>query len=88
MYLYITDEKDTLAGVVDLKEVLQAKVDAKLEDIMTIDVISLNPESTLSEASEMFSRYSFRSIPIIDDQDKILGVVPYRDIMNLKHRFV
>jgi len=88
MYLYILDEKDTLVGVVDLKQVLQAKVDAKLEDIMTTSVISLNPENTLIEASEMFSRYSFRAIPITDDQDKILGVVPYRDIMNLKHRFV
>jgi len=88
MYLYIVDERDTLLGVVDLKEVLQAKVDDKLEDIMTTSVISLNPENTLLEVSEMFSRYSFRAIPITDDQDKILGVVPYRDIMNLKHRFV
>ena len=88
MYLYIIDEKDTLLGVVDMKEVLQAKVDDKLEDIMTTSVISLNPENTLIEASKMFSRYSFRAIPITDDQDKILGVVPYRDIMNLKHRFV
>ena len=77
-----------MLGVVDLKEVSQAKVDAKLEDIMTTSVISLNPENTLIEASEMFSRYSFRAIPITDDQDKILWVVPYRDIMNLKHRFV
>jgi Mg/Co/Ni transporter MgtE len=88
MYLYIVDEKDILVGVVDLKEVLQAKVTDKLEDIMTTSVISLNPENTLIEASEMFSRYSFRAIPITDDQDVILGVVPYRDIMNLKHRFV
>jgi magnesium transporter len=88
MYLYIVDEKDILVGVVDLKEVLQAKVTDKLEDIMTTSVISLNPENTLIEASKMFSRYSFRAIPITDDQDVILGVVPYRDIMNLKHRFV
>jgi Mg/Co/Ni transporter MgtE len=71
-----------------LKEVLQAKVDTKLEDIMTTSVISLNPENTLIEASEMFSRYSFRAIPVTDDHDVILGVVPYRDIMKLKHRFV
>jgi len=88
MYLYIVDEKDTLVGVVDLKEVLQAKVDEKLEDIMATSVISLHPDNTLIEAAEMFSRYSFRAIPITDESDVILGVVPYRDIMNLKHRFV
>lgn len=88
MYLYIVDEKNTLIGVVDLKEVLQARVDAKLEDIMTTSVISLNPGNTLLEAYKMFSRYSFRAIPITNDQDMILGVVPYRDIVKLKHRFV
>ncbi|HXW68561.1 MAG TPA: CBS domain-containing protein [Dissulfurispiraceae bacterium] len=88
MYLYIVDEKDTLLGVVDLREVLQAKVDAKLGEIMTTNVISLNPGNTLLEASEMFSRYSFRAIPVTDEHDVILGVIPYRDIMNLKHRFV
>jgi predicted transcriptional regulator len=35
----------------------------------------------------MFSRYSFRAIPLTDD-NVILGVIPYRDIMNLQHRFV
>jgi magnesium transporter len=88
MYLYVVDEKDALLGLVDLKEVLKAKADEKLEDIMITSVISLNPENTLIEASKMFSRYSFRAIPITDDHDVILGVVPYRDIMNLKHRFV
>ncbi len=88
MYLYVIGEKDTLLGVVDLKEVLKAKPDEKLDEIMTANVISLNPENTLLEASEMFSRYSFRAIPITDEHERILGVVPYRDIMNLKHKFV
>jgi len=88
MYLYVVDEKDVLLGVVDLKEVLKARVDDKLQDIMTTNVIDLNPENTLLEATEMFSRYSFRAIPITDENKVILGVIPYRDIMKLKHRFV
>jgi magnesium transporter len=88
MYVYIVDEKDVLLGVVDLKEVLKADVDNKLADIMTTNVIHLGPENTLIEAAEMFSRYSFRAIPVTNDNAAILGVIPYRDIMNLKHRFV
>ena len=88
MYLYIVDEKDTLLGVVDLKEVLKANVDDKLANIMTTNIIYLGPENTLIEAAEMFSRYSFRAIPVTDDKNVILGVIPYRDIMKLKHRFV
>jgi CBS domain-containing protein len=88
MYIYIVDEKDTLLGVVDIKEVLQAKEEDKLEDIMTTSVISLKPEDTLLEAAEIFSRYDFRAIPVTDDHEVILGVVRYRDIMKLKHKFV
>jgi len=88
MYLYLVDEKDTLLGVADIKEVLKAKGDTKLADIMTTNVIHLSPDNTLLDAAEMFSRYSFRAIPVINDNGVILGVIPYRDIMKLKHRFV
>lgn len=88
MYIYIVDEKDTLLGVVGLKEVLQANEEDKLEDIMTKTVIGLKPEDTLLGAAEIFSRYSFRAIPVTDDHDVILGVILYRDIINLKHKFV
>lgn len=88
MYLYIVDEQETLLGVVDIREVLQADLEETLGNLMTTHAISLDPDSTLIEASRLFSRYSFRAIPITDKNDKILGVIPYRDIMNLRHRFV
>jgi CBS domain-containing protein len=36
----------------------------------------------------MFSRYGFRAIPVTDKDDRILGVIHYRDVMELKHRFL
>jgi CBS domain-containing protein/sporulation protein YlmC with PRC-barrel domain len=88
MYLYITDAEDKLLGVVDLRELLQANETVLLKDIMTSMVVSLNPNSTLKEASDIFERYEFRAIPVIDDNDRILGVLPYRDVMNLTHQFI
>jgi CBS domain-containing protein len=88
MYLYILDQDGRLLGVVDIKELLQADDKALLKDIMEGHVHTLDPDSTLKEASEMFTRYDYRAIPITDDDDKILGVVTYRDVVGLKHRFV
>jgi magnesium transporter len=87
MYIYITDEQDKLLCVIDIRELIQANDEDLLKDIMTKNIISLNPESTLKEASMRLHRYGYRALPIIDDQDKILGVVSYRDVVNLKHRF-
>ncbi len=88
MYIYVADKEDKLIGISDLKELLQAEPEDTLEKIMTTHVISLTTESTLMDASKLFTRYLFRAIPIVDEEEKILGVVPYRDIMNLKHRFI
>jgi Mg/Co/Ni transporter MgtE len=77
-----------LLGVIDLKELLMAEEEVVLKDIMTTKVISLNTDSTLKQASEMFARYGFRALPLVDAQGKMLGVVPYRDVMNLKHLFM
>ena len=42
----------------------------------------------MKEAADMFLRYGFRALPITDENDNILGVVPYRDVMGLKHRIL
>jgi magnesium transporter len=85
MYLYIVDDSDVLRGIVDIKELLQADDDANLIDIMVYDMITLTTESTLKEAAEEFTRYDFRALPVTDPDGKIIGVVPYRDIMKLRH---
>jgi CBS domain-containing protein/sporulation protein YlmC with PRC-barrel domain len=88
MYLFVTDMDDKLLGVVDLREILKADEKALIKDIMTTLVISVKPKSTLKEASDLFERYEFRAIPVVDDNDKIVGVLPYRDVMRLTHQFV
>jgi len=87
-YLYVLDEESKLAGVVDIKEVLMAEDNFLLLDIMTDIVITLNEDDNLSEAIEMFKRYDLRAIPVVNDEDKVLGVLTSRDMLNLKHRFL
>ena len=89
MYLYVTDAEGKLLGVIDIKELLKAplKATTRLEDIMQRNFISLKKTSTLKDASLLFARYSFRALPIVDASGKIVGVVQYRDVMQLKHIF-
>jgi len=88
MYIYVVDKEETLLGVIDLKELLQAEDQALLRDIMLENVISLSTESTLKEASQVFARYDFRALPVVDEKNRLAGVIPYRDVMNLTHHFV
>ena len=88
MYFYIVDESEKLLGVLDIKEVLIADPASKLIDLMVDNVISLKCDSTMKEASSAFLRYGFRALPVVDDNHTLQGVVPYRDVMNLKHRML
>lgn len=88
MYIYVVDGQDILLGVIDLKELLQADDKALLKDIMVEHVISLSTESTLKEASQDFDRYDFRALPVTDEGNHLVGVIPYRDVMNLTHHFI
>jgi CBS domain-containing protein len=88
MYLYIVDQDRHLIGVLDIKELLVAGDEALMREIMIPEVIALTPESTLKEAYTLFERYNLRALPMVDGEDRLLGVIPYRDIMNLKHNFL
>ena len=88
MYFYVADAGDRLLGVVDLKELLTADDKAPLSAIMTENVITLNAESTLKEASQEFERYGFRALPVTDNEERLIGAIPYRDVMGLTHHLV
>jgi Mg/Co/Ni transporter MgtE len=88
MYFYIVDESDRVLGVIDIRDMFAAEDERLLKDLMVESVIGLPASSTMKQASDMFLRYGFRALPITGDNDVILGVVPYRDVMNLKHRIL
>ncbi len=88
MYVYVADGEGRLAGVVDVRELLIADNEATLGEVMTDVVVALEPGQTLRDAYELFQRYGFRAVPILDKERKNLGVIVYKDVMGLKHRFV
>ena len=88
MYIHVTDGSNKLLGIIDVKELLQADDEALLKDIMNKNVITLKKESSIGEATKMFSRYGFRSLPVIDKDNKIVGVVRHRDVAKLTLHFL
>lgn len=86
-YIYVVDHDNKLKGVVSLPELLMAKQSTPLSEIMTTQVISLDCSDSIADAEEKFKRYGFSALPVLDEEDTIHGVVPYRDIMKLEHNY-
>lgn len=88
MYLYIVDDGNELVGIVDIKELLEAAERAKLGDVMVRNIATLQPRDTYKKAAEIFGKYDFRAIPIVNSRRKILGAVTYKDLMKYKRKFI
>ncbi|MBT0663565.1 CBS domain-containing protein [Geobacter pelophilus] len=86
-YVFVVDHDNKLKGVVSLPELLMAKQSTPLSEIMTTQVISLDCNDSIADAEEKFKRYGFSALPVLDEEDTIHGIVPYRDIMQLEHNY-
>lgn len=81
-YLYIlSGAEKVLLGVVDLRELVLADDSKRLEEIMGSPVVSAESDDTREDMAELFAKYHYRMIPVVDVQDRMLGVIHYDDIM-------
>ena len=84
-YLYVLDEDDHLLGVVRTTDLLTSPDEAKMRALMKGAPLTLSLEGTLKEASELFGRYGYRALPVVDRHGKMHGIVPYRDVITLRN---
>jgi CBS domain-containing protein/sporulation protein YlmC with PRC-barrel domain len=81
-YLYVVSgEEKLLLGVVDLRDLVAAPEEARLGDLMTAPVVSAEQHALREDLAELFAKYQFRMLPVVDDHDRLLGVVRYKDLM-------
>jgi magnesium transporter len=70
-----------LQGIVDLRELLLAGDAITLGEIMAFPVVSAEQDDTQEDLEQIFAKYHYRMIPVVDGQDRILGIIRYKDIM-------
>lgn len=81
----IVTEKDTVLGIVTERDILKHishsnNLHAKVEDIMTEDVITVNANADLIEASNLMFQHKIKKLPVIE-KDKLVGIVTATDLI-------
>jgi magnesium transporter len=79
-YVYVAEDM-VLSGVVDLRDLVLAPDDTAIGDLMSTSVVVAEEDTTRDDLEEMFAKYHYRMIPVVDIQDRILGVIHYSDIV-------
>jgi magnesium transporter len=82
-YIYIVDENDRLSGIISMRQLLTAKPDTKLKNIMLTNVLTVSPETDQEEVARIASRYDLLALPVVDNNNVLLGIVTVDDIIDV-----
>lgn len=81
--LYVTNQQEKLIGVLSLRELIIANKEVKVYDIMYEKVISVTVDSSKEDAADIFIDYDFESLPVIDANERLLGILTVDDIIDV-----
>ena len=82
-YIYVEDENEKLTGVLSLRQLLMVEPQTKLKDVMIKRVVSVQPDTDQEEVARITSRYNFLALPVVDQDNKLLGIVTVDDIIDV-----
>jgi magnesium transporter len=82
-YIYVVDPEGVLLGVVSMRELLVASAQQRLREIQTSRLITAKLDAREEEVVELLTKYGFRALPVVDDQDRLKGAVRLRSVLEI-----
>lgn len=80
---YVTKNR-TLIGRLSVKDLLLAKDDnIVIDDLMKTNVISVNTHADQEEVAQIFSKYNFMALPVVDKEDRMVGIISFDDAIEV-----
>lgn len=80
-YLYVLDAQNRVEGVVSLRELVVASPSTPAREIMSREVISVEPETDQEETARLIQHYRLRALPVLDEERHLLGIATMDDAM-------
>ncbi|MCI9004980.1 MAG: magnesium transporter [Lachnospiraceae bacterium] len=79
---YVTENRK-LIGMVSVKDLLMAEDSMQIEDIMETNVIHVDTHEDREEVAKVFNKYDFLAIPVVDREERLVGIVTFDDAMDV-----
>ena len=84
-YIYVIDEYGKLVGVSSLRQLVVVQPDLPLKEFMATDIVSVKPYTDREEVARLVSRYDYLAVPVVDDDNRIVGIVTVDDVIDILH---
>jgi len=79
-YAYVRSESGTLIGVLRLRDLVLSPSDQPIQTVMIVNPVSVLVNAPLEELEQLFDRYMFSGLPVIEANGSIVGVVQRADV--------
>ncbi|MCC8160381.1 MAG: magnesium transporter [Oscillospiraceae bacterium] len=79
---YVTENR-RLIGVITVKDLFTAEEDDKISDIMETHIISVDTHEDKEVVGNMFRKYDFLALPVVDKDNRLVGIVTFDDAMDV-----
>ena len=79
---YVT-ERRRLIGIVSAKDLMTTDDDVQIRDLMETEIISVSTHTDKEDVAQLFTRYDFLAIPVLDAEGLMVGIVTFDDAMDV-----
>ena len=81
--LFVMDKKRNLVGIVDLDDLIFAKGDTVLTEIMNRDFVTVNVNDDQEEVANVVKRYDLNAIAVLNNDGRLIGLITVDDVMDI-----
>jgi magnesium transporter len=81
--LYVTDESRRLTGTLSLRNLVMAKPEEYIGQIMVPDVVSVHTNTDQEEVARTIQHYDFLAVPVVDSEQRLVGIVTVDDVIDI-----
>ena len=80
---YVKDQGRELLGIVSLRNLVVSETDQKISEIMSEDFVNVNVSDDKEAVAELFKRYGYLAIPVVDSEKRLVGIITVDDIFDV-----
>ena len=81
-YVYVTDDDGRLVGVLSLRDLIVARPDAPIREVMYDEPVAVGLLASQEEVAQVVARYNLLAVPVVDDEGRLEGIVTVDDAID------
>jgi magnesium transporter len=82
-YVYVVDERGRLVGVLSMRDMIFARPDRRIADIMRRNVVAVPATTDQEEVARLMRKYHYMAVPVTDAKNRLLGLITVDDVVDV-----